>query len=86
MARHGLSVDGKVQVVSELSAAIAAIQDRMARSLYIKDLAERLQVDESAILERVRGLVGGRPTAVRRRAATAAGAAMAGASTAEVQW
>jgi DNA primase len=60
VTRHGLSVDGKVQIVSELSAAIAAIQDPMARSLYIKDLAERIGVDESAILERVRGRLGGK--------------------------
>jgi DNA primase len=77
VARHGLSVDGKVQIVSELSAAIAAIQDPMARALYIKDLAERLQVDEGAILERVRSQAGA--TAPRRALAAAGGAPQAGA-------
>ncbi len=61
VARHGLSVDGKVQIVSELTDAIAALQDPMARSLYVKSLAERIQVDESAILERVRSRVGAKP-------------------------
>jgi DNA primase len=61
VARHGLSVDGKVQIVSELSEAIAAIQDPMARSLYVKNLAERVQVDEGAILERVRSRAGAQP-------------------------
>jgi DNA primase len=58
--RHGLSVDGKVQIISELTESIAAIQDPMARSLYVKSLAERIQVDESAILERVRSRVRGK--------------------------
>lgn len=75
VTRHGLSVDGKVQIVSELSAAIAAIQDPMARSLYIKDLAERIGVDESAILERVRGRLGGKAAGGAAAPPQAAGAA-----------
>lgn len=76
VARHGLSVDGKVQIVSELTDAIAALQDPMARSLYVKSLAERIQVDESAILERVRSRVGAKPAGgahPRPRASAGAG-------------
>ena len=75
VTRHGLSVDGKVQIVSELSSVIAAIQDPMARSLYIKDLAERIGVDESAILERVRGRLGGKAAGGAAAPPQAAGAA-----------
>jgi DNA primase len=75
VARHGLSVDGKVQIVSELTDAIAAVQDPMARSLYVKNLAERIQVDESAILERVRSRAGAQPGRGARPRPPAAAAA-----------
>ena len=71
VVRHGLSVDGKVQIVFELSAAIAAIQDPVGPIAFIKDLAERVQVDEGAILERVRSRVVGRDR--RRRQDTTGG-------------
>lgn len=73
--RHGLTVDGKVQIIAELTDSIAAIQDPTARSLYVKSLAERIQVDESAILERIRGRMrgkaGGGPRPVQGAAAVA---------------
>lgn len=52
--KHGLSVEGKVRVVSEMRETLSSIEDRVARSLYIKDLAERLGIEETAILEKVR--------------------------------
>lgn len=51
---HGLSMQGKIRVVDELKQPLADIRDGVARSVYIRHLAERLGVDESAILERVR--------------------------------
>ncbi len=51
---HGLSMQGKIRVVDELRQPLADIRDGVARSVYIRHLAERLGVDESAILERVR--------------------------------
>lgn len=52
--RHGLSLEGKVKVVSALQGPLSCIQDNIARSLYIKQLAERLDIDETAIMEKIR--------------------------------
>lgn len=54
ITRHGLSVTGKIAVIDELVGALAAVDDGVARSLYIKELAEAIDVDELAILDRVR--------------------------------
>lgn len=51
---HGLSLEGKIKVVDEVQDALAAVQDTVARALYIKQLAERLDIDEAAILDKVR--------------------------------
>ena len=52
--KHGLSVEGKIRVVAEMRETLLSIEDRVARSLYIKDLAERLAIEETAVLEKVR--------------------------------
>jgi DNA primase len=52
--KHGLSVEGKIRVVSEMRETLLSIDDRVARSLYIKVLAERLGIEETAVLEKVR--------------------------------
>ena len=52
--KHGLSVDGKIKIITDLLGPLAAIEDDVERSLYIKDLAERMGVDEIAIKEKVR--------------------------------
>lgn len=52
--RHGMSIDGKVKIVSELQSMLAAAPDAVRRSLYIKSMAERLAIDEIALLEKVR--------------------------------
>jgi DNA primase len=52
--RHGLSTDGKIRIVSELKSALAAIEDGMARALHVRDLAERIGVDEAAVMEKVK--------------------------------
>ncbi|MBC2710844.1 MAG: DNA primase [Desulfosarcina sp.] len=52
--KHGLSIDGKVRIVNDLKPAILAIGDPVARSLQIKYLAERIGVDETVILQKVR--------------------------------
>lgn len=51
---HGLSMQGKIRVVDELKQPLADIRDHVARSVYIRHLAERLDIDEQAILEQVR--------------------------------
>jgi len=52
--RHGLSIEGKARIVASLTEPIASVSDAIARSLYVKHLAERLAVDEGAVLEEVR--------------------------------
>ena len=56
--KHGLSTEGKIRVVADMAGTLAAINDRVARSLYVKELAERLNIDEGAILARIRDAVG----------------------------
>ena len=62
--KHGLSTEGKIRIISELQQSLAAINDRVAQALYIKQLAERIGVAESAILERIKEIsaVKSRPT------------------------
>ena len=71
MTRHGQqTVEGKVRVINDMLAPLSAVSDPMARSLHIRDLAARLDVDESALLARVRDFSGsrGRPSGPGRTA------------------
>jgi DNA primase len=57
--RFGLSPEGKVRIVSSLRDPLAELEDNVARSIYVRELAERLNIDESAILakiEEIRGI------------------------------
>jgi DNA primase len=54
IAGHGLSTEGKIRIVAELKSSLAAINDRVARSIYIKQLAERIEIDEAVLLEKIR--------------------------------
>lgn len=53
VSRHGLSVEGKVRVVEEMLPRLAAVTNAMSRSLHVRDLAERLGIDEGALLARI---------------------------------
>ena len=52
--KHGLSIEGKIRVISELNEPLASISDNVARSLYIKELAESINIDESVVREKIR--------------------------------
>ena len=52
--QNGLSVEGKVRIVSELQRVLTAVSDTVARSLYVRMVAERLEIDERALLEKLR--------------------------------
>jgi DNA primase len=54
ISMHGLSTEGKIRVVTDLQGPLAAINDNVARTLYIKQLAERIGLEENIILEKVR--------------------------------
>ena len=54
METHGMSVEGRVKVLDDMKSHLAVIQDSALRSLYIKEIAEKLNIDEKAVLEKVR--------------------------------
>ncbi|MFP3979877.1 MAG: DNA primase [Desulfobacterales bacterium] len=54
IAAHGLTVEGKVRIIGEIAPVLAEIADSVARSLYVRHLAESIGVDEAAVLEKVR--------------------------------
>jgi DNA primase len=54
ITKHGLSLEGKVRVIDTLKGPLGSLLNSVSRSVYIKELAERLDIDESAILEQVR--------------------------------
>jgi len=51
---RGLSVRGKIRIISDMKKPLAAMKDNVARSFYIRHLSERLKIDESVILEALR--------------------------------
>lgn len=57
MDTHGLSVEGRVRILDEMKQHLALIQDSALRSLYVRELSETLNIDERAVLEKVRDAV-----------------------------
>jgi len=58
MDTHGPSVTGRAAVLADMVPYLAEIQDSALRSLHVRDLAESLGIDETAVLEKVREQVG----------------------------
>jgi DNA primase len=54
IAKHGLSTEGRLSVISEMKGPLSFINDPVARSIYIKELSERIDVDQNAVLEIIR--------------------------------
>jgi DNA primase len=54
---YGLSVDGKVRTVNALLDPLLGVKDRIERALYIKEVAERIGVEEGAIVQKLRDAV-----------------------------
>lgn len=51
---HGLTVEGRVRILDDMKQHLVHIQDSALRSLYVKELSETLNIDEKAVLEKVR--------------------------------
>jgi len=51
---HGLSMEGKVRVIQDIIAPLNNISDNVARSIYIKYISERLNIDEAAVAEKMK--------------------------------
>lgn len=78
--KHGLSTEGKIQIVSDLHATLAAINDSVARSLYVKQLSERLDIDEAVVLEKIRVAALRKPQAISDRRSPSSSASAMSAS------
>ncbi len=51
--KHGLSVEGRIAVIEDLSKPLSNVEDSIARALYIRDIASRIGVDEKAVHEKI---------------------------------
>jgi DNA primase len=51
--RHGLSVEGRLKVLADMKAPLLAMEDRVARSLHIRVLADKVGIDEGAVNEKI---------------------------------
>jgi len=60
--KHGSGIEGKVRIISDMKGHLAEIQDRVARALYIKKIAEVLDIDDQAIMEEVRKEIRSKPS------------------------
>lgn len=58
IAQHGLGLEGRIRVLETVAEPMAAFDDPVARSVYIKYLAEKVDIDETAILEKIRQAAG----------------------------
>ncbi len=52
--KFGLSIEGRVAVVDEMTHYLSQIQDSALRSLHIQALAEKINIDEKAVLQKVK--------------------------------
>ena len=50
---HGLSIEGKLRILGEMKAPLGAVPDPIARSLYIRNLASLLDVEERSVAEAI---------------------------------
>jgi len=57
MKTNGNSIKGKIAVINELKPLLSQINDAVIRSLYIKEISEQLNIEESAIFSEVRKLM-----------------------------
>ena len=52
--KHGLSIEGRIAVIQDMKGVLGMVDDPIARSLYVRDLAHKIGVDENAVLEKVK--------------------------------
>ncbi|MCP4350341.1 MAG: DNA primase [Desulfobacterales bacterium] len=54
--KHGLSVEGKMRIISDMEKPLSSIRDSVKRTLYIRELADRTEIDETELIKRIRNL------------------------------
>ncbi len=74
ISRFGLSVEGKVKIIDQVKQTLAAIDDPVKKDLYIKQLAEKLEIDQQAIAAKVASAGGNRRRGLAVPAAAAGNA------------
>lgn len=52
--KYGLSAEGKIRIITDLEAPLTSIDDSVKRGVYIREIAERIDLDESSLLEKIR--------------------------------
>jgi len=52
--RHGLSVQGKIRIISDMKRPLSSIEDDVARAFYVRHFSERLKIDESVVMKAIR--------------------------------
>lgn len=57
--KYGLSIEGRLGILNDMKSHLALIRDSAVRSLYIRELAEKINIDENAVLEKVREAAAG---------------------------
>jgi len=56
--RHGLTMEGRIKVLEDVAEPLAAFDDPAARSVYVKYLAEQVDINEAAVIEKIRQVTG----------------------------
>jgi len=51
--QNGLSIEGKLKVLDDMKDPLASLKDPVARSLYVKEISEKIGIDEPAVLEKM---------------------------------
>ncbi len=51
--KHGLSIEGTLNILSEIAEPLSRISDSVTRSVYIRHIADRINVDETAVVDKI---------------------------------
>ncbi|MFH1152214.1 MAG: DNA primase [Pseudomonadota bacterium] len=51
--KYGLSIEGRMSILDEIKPHLARIEDPAVQSLYLRDISQRLGIDEKAVREKV---------------------------------
>mmetsp|Transcript_13457 Transcript_13457/g.6608 ORF Transcript_13457/g.6608 Transcript_13457/m.6608 type:complete len:591 (-) Transcript_13457:34-1806(-) len=52
--KHKLSIQGKLNIIADMKISLTSINDTVAKSLCIKELSEKIDIDEAAIFQELR--------------------------------
>ncbi|MDJ0804465.1 MAG: DNA primase [Desulfobacterales bacterium] len=67
VSRHGQSLEGRIRVLDEVAGPLADLDDPGRRSVYIKYLAEAVDIDERAVREKIANASARKPLPTNER-------------------